>query len=305
MKKILFVRRQGVYLPEINAYMAFIREKMPHLSAFEALEPDGNRLAADIDVDADVDIVWKFMGFDRSLPANHQVVHEYGSLSVGQFPRVKNFIKRQFTTKPTLRVFLNETVRRDMKFADNIPYRLRDMGIGSHFFRPAPHPNPDHDFVYAGSLNRGKMIFSMLNHFKTRMKSAKLLVIGTVPDKIYQSFGTTENIIFTGRIKYEDMPAAMTRARYGLNIMPDLYPFNRQTSTKLLEYCAARMPVISTRYEWVENFENQTGGKFFYLNQNFDHLDMAHLDCYPFVTPAVEEYEWNKVIEKSRVFENF
>lgn len=299
MKKILFVRRQGVYLPEINAYMAFIREKMPHVSAFESLDINH------ADTSENVDIVWKFMGFDRAPATDQLVVHEYGSLSVGRFPRVKNFIKRQFTTKPALRVFLNETVRRDMKFADNVPDRLRDMGVSAHFFREFPHPNPDYDFVYAGSLNRGKMIISMLNHFKTRMKGATLLVIGTVPDEIHHAFGTTDNIIFTGRIKYEDMPEVMTRARYGLNIMPDLYPFNRQTSTKLLEYCAARMKVISTRYSWVEDFENHTGGKFFYLDQNFDHLDMAHLNDYPFATPCVEEYEWTKVIERSRVFESF
>jgi len=296
MRKILFLRREGVYLPEISAYMAYIREQLPSLQAY-----DSSELKDDFS-EADFDIIWKFMGFDRAARPDNFVVHEYGSLSVGNFPRTKNFIKRTINVKPSLRVFLNDTVRQEMGFRDDTEYRLRDMGVNSHFFREAPNPNPEFDFVYSGSLSRGRIIFSMLDHFKTQMKGSKILVVGAVPKDIQEMFGGISNISFTGRLKYEDVPSAITQARYGLNIMPDIYPFNIQTSTKVFEYCAARMPVISTSYGWIKEFEKKSNGKFFYTDNCFDNLSMYNIDNYQFIVPSMKDYEWGRVIEKSKLF---
>lgn len=297
MKKILFLRREGVYLPEINAYMSYIRENMPNLQAYDFLENTKEFS------EADFDIVWKFMGLDRGRPTDNVIVHEYGSLSVGKFPKAKNFLKRAVNIKPSLRVFLNDAVRQEMGFQDSTEYRLRDMGVSSHFFRDSPNPNPEFDFVYSGSLNRGKVIWDMLHHFKTQMKTSTLLVIGTVPNEIHDMFGTVPNIHFAGRLKYESVPDAITRAKYGLNIMPDIYPFNIQTSTKVLEYCAARMPVISTNYAWIKTFENESHGSFFYLHNSFDNLNRENLEKFSFAIPSMQNYEWNNIISQSQLFD--
>lgn len=285
-------------MPEINAYMTYLRKKKPLLEACDSLEIKGDFSEGDFDV------IWKFMGFDRQIQANRFVVHEYGSLSVGRLPRVKNFIKRAVNSKPSMRVFLNEAVRQEMGFKDDTRYRLRDMGVSSHFFREFSNSNPEFDFVYSGSLDRGKIILDMLDHFKTTMKASRLLVVGAVPDDIHEMFGSVSNIHFTGRLKYEDVPEAITQARYGLNIMPDVYPFNIQTSTKVLEYCAARMPVISTRYKWVREFERETKGKFFYIDNSFANLNVDDIEKCPFVVPSMEGYEWDRVIEKSKLFDS-
>ncbi|HNQ92347.1 MAG TPA: glycosyltransferase [Alphaproteobacteria bacterium] len=297
MKKILFLRRDGVYLPEISAYMAYLRKKMPLFEICDSSEIKENFSESDFDV------IWKFMGFDRQNHHGRFVVHEYGSLSVGRLPRVKNVIKRVLNSNPSMRVFLNEAVRQGMGFNGNTDYRLRDMGVSSHFFRKFSNPDPEFDFVYSGSLNRGRIISLMLDHFKTTMKGSRLLVVGAVPDDIHEMFGKTPNIHFTGRLKYEDVPDAITQARYGLNIMPDIYPFNIQTSTKVLEYCAARMPVISTNYKWISEFEREAKGKFFYIENSFSNLKIDDINKYPFVVPSMEDYEWDKIIEKSKVFD--
>lgn len=301
MKKILFLRRENVYLPEINAYMAYLRQRMPLFEAYDLTDsPETKKNYSE----SDFDVIWKFMGFDRQIHPDRFVVHEYGSLSVGHLPRVKNFIKRVINSKPSMRVFLNEAVRQEMGFKDNTDYRLRDMGVSSHFFRGFPNPNPEFDCVYSGSLNRGKIIFSMLEHFKTTMKGSKLLVVGAVPDDIHEMFGNASNIHFTGRLKYGDVPGAITQAKYGLNVMPDIYPFNIQTSTKVLEYCAAHMPVISTSYKWVREFEKDTKGKFFYIENSFSNLNIGNIEKYPFVVPSMADYEWDKIIEKSKLFDS-
>lgn len=297
MKKLLFLRRDGVYLPEINAYLNYLRDKMLSVQAYDSSQLSGPP------VEADFDIIWKFMGFDRGGRSEGFVVHEYGSLSVGHFPRAKNIIKRASNVKPSLRVFLNEAVHEEMGFKDGIRYHLRDMGVSPHFFRDSPNPNPEFDFVYSGSLNRGKIIHSMLDHFKTKMKGVKLLVVGAVPDEIQQMFGETSNISFTGKLKYEDVPNAITQAKYGLNIMPDIYPFNIQTSTKVLEYCAAAMPVISTSYEWINGFERRSNGTFFYINNHFDNLTMSNVENFQFSVPSMDGYEWDTVIDKSQLFD--
>lgn len=297
MHKVLFLRREGVYLPEISAYLGYIRDHIPSIEAHDSFELNRHF------VERDFDVIWKFMGFDRNKTSDRCIVHEYGSLSVGRFPQLKNMIKRQLNTKPSFRVFLNEAVHREMGFQDNLPYYLRDMGVSQAFFRKDPNPNPEFDFVYSGSLNRGGIILSMLDHFKSRAKGESLLVVGAVPDHIHQVFGKTPNITFAGQFKYDDVPDVITQARYGLNMMPDIYPFYMQTSTKVLEYCAARIPVISTRYKWIEDFEAQSNGKFFYIDQDLHDLTLSRIETYPFSIPSMESYTWDEIIKRSGIFD--
>lgn len=47
--------------------------------------------------------------------------------------------------------------------------------------------------------------------------------------------------------------------------VPDQLPYTRQTSTKLLEYCAAGLRVVSTDYAWVREFEQQHEARFAYI----------------------------------------
>lgn len=286
-----------MYLPEISAYMAYLRASIPTVQAY-----DSSELGKGISED-DFDIVWKFMGFDRFPRSKPFIVHEYGSLSVGKFPRTKNLMKRLINIKPDLRVFLNNAVQKDMGFKDHIQSRQRDMGVSAHFYKKSPNPNPEFDFVYSGSLNRGKVIFSMLNHFRDNMKDSRLLIVGSVPDDIHSQFGSTPNIHFTGRLKYEEVPHAITKAKYGLNIMPDIYPFNVQTSTKVLEYSAAGLPIISTDYQWIKSFEQQSGGRFLYCSSDFHSLSLQAVEKHDFHVPDVTAYDWNHVLLNSGVFD--
>lgn len=295
MKSIVFDRRPHVYLPEISAYIDYINKHLNGWRGYDsATIKDYNPL--------DYDVVWRFMGTDTK-GVGRTIIHEYNSLSTGAFARIKNHVKKAINAKPAARVFLNDTVRSKFNFTDSVPYAMRDMGINSQFYQKATQKKT-HDFVYAGSLNdRGGIVLKTLQHFKTHCAGATLLVIGGVPDHIHASFGNAPNITFTGRVPYEDVPALAKAARYGLNLMPDIYPLNIQTATKVIEYCALGLPVISTDYQWIRHFESTRKGRFLYLDKSLSNLNLNTIQRFDFHTPNVDDLEWNMLIKKSGLFE--
>lgn len=297
MTKLLFIRKPHVYLPEVVAYKAYLARHHPDIQIFESTE-----LEAPFNPN-DFDILWQFMGVNiKDLKAlNRYVVQEYNSLSTPPLVWIKNKIKRRINAKPDQRVFLSPLVQNAFNFTDDIPAFTRDMGIAPVFFEPQKRGEPEFDLVYAGSLNRGALITMCFDRIMEQ-KDLSLLVIGTIPDSFKTRYGNAKNITFTGRVPYEEVPQNMVRARYGLNIMPDMYPYNRQTATKVLEYCAVGLPVVSTRYAWSEQFARDRNAQFFYLDEDLLNLTKANLDKHHFKTPAVGDLIWDSVIKNSGIF---
>lgn len=294
MTRLLFVRQPHVYLPEIPAYQNYLAKHYSYVDTFESTKlENADRL--------DFDIVWHFMGLDISAKGGY-VVHEYNSLSTQPFSLLKNIVKKMVNTKPHQRVFLNETVQSIFSFKDNIPSFCRDMGVDRAFFEVKPNKNPKYDFVYAGGLNRGYIIKQFLNHFSLNMKDATLLLVGDAPQKLQEQFKHSPNITFHGRVSHEDIPILLSNARYGLNIMPDVFPFNIQTATKVLEYAAIGLPIITTDYQWIRNFEDQHQGKCFKLKSDMSNLSLEALHRFEFKTPNMKNMSWDDVIRNSNVF---
>lgn len=293
MTTILFERNLNVYLPELAAYKDYIKKNLPDLQAFDSSD------LQDYDP-KDFDVIWRFMGTDRK-GEGRRIIHEYNSLSTPPFASFKNKIKKLVNVRPYARIFLNHAVQKGFFFKDSVPFLYRDMGINHSFLNPELK-KAEYDFVYAGSLDRGKIVFSILNHFLRKLTKTTLLIIGSVPDEIYARYKNAQNIIFTGRVPYEQMPSLMGKARYGLNLMPDRYPFNVQTATKVLEYCAMGLPIVSSSYRWIRDFEKERDAKFFYLSSNLDNFNLRNIESFAFQTPCVSDYEWEKVITQSNVF---
>ena len=298
MKRIVFGRRQKVYLPEIPAYIKYINNHVEGWQAFDSQEfEDYNP--------RDFDVVWRFMGFDLKGGEN-AVIHEYNSLSTGMMARPKNLVKKLFNAQPAARVFLNRAVRSQFHFEDDVPYAMRDMGIDQIFFDHAAVAQTDkeYDFVYAGSLtDRGAVVGQALEYFRSSFKDASLLVIGDVPGDVYEHFSDCSRMTFTGRIPYEHVAKMASKARYGLNLMPDIYPLNTQTATKVIEYCALGLPIVTSDYKWSRRFEKDRGGRFFFLKPDFSNLTMTEIEAFDFHTPSVQHLEWNRLIRNSGVFD--
>jgi hypothetical protein len=293
MQTILFEGPARTYLPEIPAYMRFIEKNLPDVKAYTSTEVKDYH-------PMEFDVVWRFMGLDVQAKGR-TVVHEYNSLSAGSAPHIKNFAKFMLNGLPDRRVYLNKIVKTGFPFSDKIPYNFRDMGIATKFFEVTP--KPEYDFVYAGSIHRGPEVVQMLEHFAHRLKNATILIVGSANPDIVSSFKPYPNIIFAGRVHYTEVADLVAKGHYGLNLVPDMYPYNLQTATKVLEYCALKLPIVSMKYRWIENFAQQKEGQFFWLNKDFSNLTMENLNKFSFKTPDVENRRWRTVIAQSGVFD--
>jgi hypothetical protein len=83
-------------------------------------------------------------------------------------------------------------------------------------------------------------------------------------------------------------------------LVPNATPFQQQTSTKVLEYCAMGLRVVSNAYPWVRYFMAQHKANFYLLNDDAPSLGTSFgeaLDAYPYEVPDVRELAWPQVLE--------
>ncbi|BDW90355.1 hypothetical protein [Thalassospira tepidiphila] len=296
--KILFERSAGSYLPEVTAYRRYL-DQFDGVETFEACS-SGKCLGAAYDV------LWKFPGL---LPRRDHIftVHEYNSLSTAPFAKIKNLAKKVANARPDYRVFLNKRVRSGFKFKDEVPASIRDMGVDKSFFlaaETARNVKKEYHLVYMGSLTKSRGVHEFVKSLVCRGINLKILLVGEPERGVFDEFRGNKDIVFTGRVDQSVLPDLALSAIAGLNFIPDVYPYNIQTSTKLIEYCALGIGVVSSHYSWVDEFVRERDGRFFWLNRGGKVTSASMLEKFDFRTPSVNDLEWNAVIERSGVFEN-
>lgn len=294
MKNILFLRSKKAYLSDIDAYLDYFNAQPNYqASVFYEDEPYNIR---------DYDVVWKFMGRDTENTFSTFKVHEYVSLSTGQFPRLKNFIKSKTNSTPDLRIFLNQDVEKEMNFRDPVPSLNRDMGIDPIFFEYQDQPKK-FDFVYIGSMAKGRRIDQMLKYF-VATSDATLYLVGDPDDDLYNEFKSYPNIVFTGKVPYKEVPKIASQARYGINYMPNEYPLNRQTSTKLLEYLAMGLNIVSTNYKWVNDFEKSHQLRFHFLDNRKPSFALDRVEQTTYCSSInKEDFLWESIFKRAGILE--
>ena len=298
MKTILIEPSQKSYSSGFGAIIKYFDQR-PELGIefHNASELGGYQLT-------DFDGVWKSMGTEFTKTHSLPLIHEYPSLSTGAFPRSKNWIKKTFNVKPDLRVFLNRQVKEGFGFRDHIPYCYRDMGVDDMFFQQT-NREKEYDFVYIGSITAARNIPTLLRYFKNENRKRSIMLIGDVPDAIHQEFSGVPNIHFTGRVPYDDVPRYASKARFGMNYIPDQYPFNLQTSTKLLEYLAMGLDVVSTDYQWVRTFMEENEIQLVTVDERLSNLEQQLVEHSSPLNPSLnmERYLWDEIIKQSRIEE--
>jgi glycosyltransferase involved in cell wall biosynthesis len=231
-------------LPELAAYQAHI-ERLGHAV---------QRHTRAHTVPDDARAVWWICGrvpTDQARRLKRALqVHEYASASVAPLAWLKDRIKQWQHPRPDFRVFQSEWVRQRMGFDDAVPFALRDMGVPGGFLTAQALQPPEFDLVYLGEMRR-------LLHFVPVLQTLgqaglSLLLVGDVPPALQERLAGLPHIQSTGRVPQSQVPAQLLRARGGLNLMPDVRPLNEQTSTKMLEYLALGLPVISNPYAWAQ-----------------------------------------------------
>ena len=146
-----------------------------------------------------------------------------------------------------------------MGLTDQVPYSLRDMGVPDHFLNAQATQAPEFDLVYLGVMSRLKAFWPTLKTIE--QAGLSLLLVGDVPSELQGKLQQLTNITCTGRITQTEVPAQLMRARAGLNLMPNLLPLTEQTSTKMLEYLATGLSVISNPYPWAQRMSQQHAGR--------------------------------------------
>ncbi|HVM89213.1 MAG TPA: hypothetical protein VMT76_13575 [Puia sp.] len=292
--KIAFVHPHKAFLPEIEAYQAFF-------SRYN-IETAVVRPEAIDTISADVE--WHIMGIDRSKKKKGMIkVHEYASASVRPFAGLKNYSKKILNPTPDYRLFLNEFVKSKLRLKEKIPFGFRNMGVSNYFLDfDTDTIKKEFDFVYAGSVGADRKINRFIDVFSTgKLKNKSLLIVSNHYEKLKNIYKKFNNIYFAGPLPHSQIPATVSSAKFAVDFRVDEEPHNHQASTKLLEYAALKIPIISSGYEWVRNFQKENGGNFYWLENDLSNLNWDNISSFDYAFPDLSSWTWENQIRKSGV----
>jgi len=245
------------------------------------------------------DIEWFFPGVGaRRKFRDSFLVHDYPGSTQGNFPKVKDWVKRHFNAQPNLRVFLDQKVRQRVNIQDDVPFCFRPVGVHRRFFEVATESiQKEYDFIYVGTFSgrpEAQQAIEMLAHSK---ENWKILIVGVEK----QEGKRLNGVEYLGKIPYQEVPQQLARARYGLVLMPNRYPYNNQEAIKFFEYSAAGLGIVSLSGRWLPNYVKSKGGKAWILegrSPTREELMSAGLKAID-----VSEREWFNLLSKSGIVE--
>ncbi|MCR9421164.1 glycosyltransferase [Vibrio sp. RM-69-4] len=280
---IFFVESEKALLPEIKAYKNYFSSK-----GFICESGLSKKIKNNKNI-----IVWYFMGFNLFRKKDEIIIHEYTSLSVGRFARLKNHMKKILNCKPDVRIFQNIDVEKEMRFNDDIPSLYRDMAVSEKFFFDK-EVIKTYDFVYCGAIDKERRLDLILDKFLIDGDKT-ILVLGSIPDHYYDKYNQ-RNINLLGKVKYDDVPNYLKQARIGINIVEDKYPYNFQTSTKILEYLACGLGVYTTKNSWCDKYQKNNKVSFSYFN-----MDTFNTNVECVIKQEINVPCWEEVIARSKI----
>lgn len=282
--KMAIVKTNLANMPEIDAYYKYFSTKF------------SVNICTENDVLNTYDIIWYFIGVNGRRYHNNQfIIHEFASLSTPGFAKIKNFIKKLILPKPDLRVFLNDSIKKEMKFKDGVPYCYRDMGVDRELFIPLQ--KFDFDIVYVGAI-AGRNLDKALDLLLSYNLGCTITIVGKASADFMFKYQDMP-IKFLGQIDYAGVASIVSRSKLCLNWIPDIYPYNMQTSTKFLEYISAGRAVISNSYFWVDEYARVK--KIKYININNPAEIIYYLNSPQIDLDGFKPNSWDDVISNSGI----
>jgi hypothetical protein len=293
--KIAFIHNNQAFLPELAAYQSFFQ--FENIQTCIVKYRDAENSGAHV--------YWYMMGFyPKPLNKKKLIIHEYSSASVPPYRKLKDFMKSRLNPRPHFRLYLNEYVRQQIDIHDEVPFSYRDMGVSEQFFRKPDASPKIYDFVYCGNLSAGRKLDIMLKVFdKGTLKQRSILLLGNDEDGLSGKFAHCRNIFFQSAVPWDQVPSWLSKATYAINYIPDEEPFNAQTSTKFLEYCAMKMPVVSTNYYWISEFQERYSGNYFLLKEDLSNMTWDRISSFPYDFPKLESWRWEEKIKSSGILD--
>ncbi len=265
---ICFVKTGNALIPEADAYSNYLKKKGIESVICES-ENDARKIKADL--------YYRFGGLlTHKINNDIPEIHEYHSISTGRFPIFKNFIKTFFSCRPVYLSFLNEYVESKFFFSKRLPVFYRDMGVDNSFFDLRSHQQDKvYDFAYFGSISARKHLLSTI--FKLTDHGFSIVLGGPVSVSDRDLIVGNSNINYVGVCSHDAVKEFLSRSKAGLNYIPDEYPLTHQTSTKVIEYLVAGIPIVSNHYHWINDHSKRYGYDFIKLDDVFSE-DISMLD---------------------------
>lgn len=298
--KILFFNTGKAYLPELIAYKnyfgqhGYICEESKNVNCSEW---------------GDFPIHWHMMGSHFRFNNEKRpkvLIHEYHSASTGRTARIKNCIKRSrlVSHKPDARVFLSSFLENYFSFGDDVKVFFRDMGYYDDLSYRRHDLEKKYDFIYIGSMGKKRKLEPLLDYFKGVGSSYNLCMLGAAEPDLVERY-SCHNIIFPGKVPYENVSKYLAESKCAINYIPDDFPYNMQTSTKFIEYIGADINIASTRYNWAKSFSRENELTPYFFNQ--DMSDFSAHQALNNITGQgkIREYQWNNILDNTRLLEYF
>lgn len=231
LERIVFVHDGKANYPSIAA------NRVLFAPYFEVVEATFDEAKADPEIGRS--IAWHMMGFYRTRLPAALTVHDYKSLSLGRFSRVKDWIKRFGNAVPDVRI-VKEPMLKIYGFDETVPYVLQDIGVNDDL---RLHLNPktakEYAFCYVGAMTYERKFDAVLRAFlASAEKDKRFVLVGEAEAGLKDEFAAHPNLIFTGRVSQAEVYRYVQASEVSVCYFPTHYPHSIQTPTKLLEAAA-------------------------------------------------------------------
>lgn len=121
--------------------------------------------------------------------------------------------------------------------------------------------------------------------------------------RLKEKFITFPNVIFMGRTSQEEVFKFIKKSKYAICIIPNKYPYNLQTPTKLLEYLALKAKIITNHNPMVLKMLQETGNtdNVFIMNEAWNLPSEDELATLEPASLQLEDFLWDKILERSGI----
>jgi glycosyltransferase involved in cell wall biosynthesis len=128
-------------------------------------------------------------------------------------------------------------------------------GANLDFFRLKRDMKKEYDLIYIGTMAKVRRLEILINAMKIvvkKFKDASLIMVGDGDGlehlkNLTKEFDIENNITFTGKVPYEEIPGLISKASIGLSPVPPIYMYKVSSPLKTFEYMSCSIPIIANR----------------------------------------------------------
>lgn len=159
-------------------------------------------------------------------------------------------------------------------------------------------------FVYAGTLNKGRQIESMIREFPSNNK-VRLLLLGSDGDWL-EEYIQNRNIYYFGAVEEEKAHYIVSQCDIGLIPYDDsrLY-YNLAYPTKLSFYITAGIPFLSTPMKEIENIQKKYSFGYIATLQDWSNIikKLSETDIKSkkeLIKSSMNDFIWDNIFDKNK-----